>query len=93
MSDRGLQPERTALAWQRTGLAAAVAAVLLVRTGIVQGSAWEIAGGAFAAAVVPLSALAARAVPSTRTRLTLATAAVVASGLCTAVHLLLHYDG
>lgn len=93
MSDRGLQPERTALAWQRTGLSAAVAAVLLVRTGIVQDSGWEIAGGAFAAIVVPLSALAARAVPSARVRLRLTTAAVVAAGVCTAVHLLLHYAG
>lgn len=93
MSDRGLQPERTALAWQRTGLSAAVVAVLLLRTGVVQDSPWEIAGGACAAAVVLLSALVTRSVPVERTRLRLATAAVVATGLCVLVHLLLHYDG
>jgi ABC-type enterobactin transport system permease subunit len=91
--DRGTQPERTALSWQRTGLSAAVVAVLLVRTGIVRGSALAIAGGAFAAVVVLLSVLAAREVPSTRTRLILVTVAVVATGVCVAAHLLAGYDG
>ncbi|GHF60631.1 uncharacterized membrane protein YidH (DUF202 family) [Amycolatopsis bartoniae] len=81
--DRGLQPERTALAWQRTGLSAAVVAVLLLRSGITSGSALELAGGACAAVVVLLSAAAARAVPAPRLRLRLVTAAVLACGLCT----------
>lgn len=81
--DRGLQPERTALAWQRTGLAAAVVAVLLLRTGFVAGSPLRIVAGVCAAAVVVLSGFAARGVPAPRTRLTLVTAAVVGAGVCT----------
>lgn len=91
--DPGLQPERTALAWQRTGLSAAVVAVLLVRGGIVADSPLEIAGGACAAVVVLLSALAARAAPSARTRLLLVTAAVVATGVLVVAHLLVDYEG
>lgn len=91
--DPGLQPERTALAWQRTGLSAAVVAVLLVRSGVVGSSPLEIAGGACAAVVVLLSALAARAVPSVRTRLILVTVAVVATGVFFAAHLLVDYEG
>lgn len=37
-ADRGLQAERTALAWQRTGLAASVASLVALRDGIVTGS-------------------------------------------------------
>lgn len=91
--DRGAQPERTALSWQRTGLSAAAVAVLLVRSGFVHGSALEITGGACAAVVVLLSVLAARNVPSTRMRLILVTVAVVATGVLVAAHLLVDYDG
>jgi uncharacterized membrane protein YidH (DUF202 family) len=36
--DEGLQPERTALAWRRTGLVGAVAAIALARAAITRGS-------------------------------------------------------
>jgi len=36
--DPGLQPERTALAWHRTALSAAVGALLLLRTAVSDGS-------------------------------------------------------
>lgn len=36
--DPGLQPERTALAWQRTGLSAATAALVAFRDGMVTGN-------------------------------------------------------
>ncbi|HVV09450.1 DUF202 domain-containing protein [Amycolatopsis sp.] len=88
--DRGLQPERTALAWQRTSLSAAVLAVLLVRHGIVGHAHLEIAAGALAAALVALSGFAARAVPSTgasRRRLMLAAAVVAGAGVLTTIQL------
>ncbi|KAA9159749.1 DUF202 domain-containing protein [Amycolatopsis acidicola] len=87
----GLQPERTALAWQRTSLSAAVLAVLLLRSGIVDRAPLTIAAGVFAAALVPLSGFAARSVPTTgasRRRLMLATAAAAASGLLAVIGLL-----
>jgi uncharacterized membrane protein YidH (DUF202 family) len=36
--DPGLQPERTSLAWQRTGMAAATAATVMVRIAVVRDS-------------------------------------------------------
>jgi uncharacterized membrane protein YidH (DUF202 family) len=92
MSSGGLQPERTALAWQRTALAAAVLAVLLVRSGVVDDAPLEIAAGICAAAVVVLCGFAARTAPAggvSRLRLILVVTVVVAAGLCTSVQLLL----
>lgn len=53
--DPGLQPERTALAWQRTGLSAGVVAILLLRVGIIHESPLELAAGGLAVAVVVLA--------------------------------------
>lgn len=51
----GLQPERTALAWQRTGLSAAVVAVLLLRAGILRGSPLDVVAAGCAIAVGALA--------------------------------------
>lgn len=49
--DPGLQPERTALAWQRTGLSAGVVAILLLRIGVVHEAPLELVAGGLALAV------------------------------------------
>ncbi|WP_115944334.1 DUF202 domain-containing protein [Amycolatopsis thermalba] len=92
MRDPGLQPERTALAWQRTALAAAVAAVLLLRSGLVRDAPLEIAAAGCAAAVVVLWFVAVRRPPttgSTRRVLGAAAIAVGAAGVLTAVQVVL----
>ncbi|MEV5300384.1 DUF202 domain-containing protein [Amycolatopsis methanolica] len=92
MRDPGLQPERTALAWQRTALAAAVAAVLLLRSGLIRGAPLEVAAAGCAAAVVVLWFIAVRRPPATgsaRHILGAATIAVAAAGLLTAIQVLL----
>jgi hypothetical protein len=70
MSDRGpgLQPERTALAWQRTGLAAAVTAALLLRSGLAHGSAFGLAASGCAFVVSALAWLTGRQARSTAPR-------------------------
>jgi len=89
--DPGLQPERTALAWQRTALAAAVAAVLLLRSGMLRGEPLEAVAGALLV-VVPVVAVTRRrrAVGSPRWMLALTTGAVVLAGLLITVQLLSH---
>lgn len=54
--DPGLQPERTALAWQRTGLSVAVAALVGFRDGVATGSvpAMGLSVVAFSAALLVL---------------------------------------
>ncbi|NDY93806.1 DUF202 domain-containing protein [Ideonella livida] len=46
MSDPGLQPERTALAWQRTAWSMAVAAAVLLKVGAAGGHGPTLAAGA-----------------------------------------------
>jgi uncharacterized membrane protein YidH (DUF202 family) len=45
-ADSGLQPERTALAWSRTGLALLVNALVVLRSGWASGQRWVLALGA-----------------------------------------------
>jgi uncharacterized membrane protein YidH (DUF202 family) len=77
--DPGLQPERTALAWQRTGLA-----TLLVGSGAVAGAVHRGAPLVVVAALVALAVAALTAVPPRRhlgppyARLLRATAATIA---------------
>jgi uncharacterized membrane protein YidH (DUF202 family) len=58
---RGCQPERTTLAWQRTALSSAVAAVLLLRAGLSEGAVLETLAGLCLAVLVALAAVAVRA--------------------------------
>jgi hypothetical protein len=81
VSDSGLQPERTTLSWQRTGLSAAVAAALLLRAGFV------LAGGC-AAVVMLVAWLTARHPGASRPRLLLVASAVFATTALAALRLL-----
>jgi uncharacterized membrane protein YidH (DUF202 family) len=83
---RGSQPERTALAWQRTALSSAVVAILLLRAGLSEGAVLETLAGLCLVALVVLAAVAARAPGwvGRRGGLLLAAAGLVASaGLLT----------
>ncbi|MEV6825141.1 DUF202 domain-containing protein [Amycolatopsis sp. NPDC051102] len=90
MTDPGLQPERTALAWQRTGLTAAVAGVLLLRTGVQTGSVVATVAGCSATGVLLLAWHAARRRDRLRTRRILAATALTTglAGALTAAHVL-----
>jgi uncharacterized protein DUF202 len=78
---RGSQPERTALAWQRTALSSAVVAMLLLRAGLSEGGVLETLAGLCLAALVVLAAVAVRAPGGLggRGRLLLGAAALVGS--------------
>ncbi|MEV6900348.1 DUF202 domain-containing protein [Amycolatopsis sp. NPDC051372] len=87
MSDRGLQPERTALAWQRTGLSAAVVAALLLRTGFAAGSVLDLVAGGCAVVVVAVAWLTGRRPGGRRWRLQVAAIAACVTALLVTVRL------
>lgn len=66
--DRGLQPERTGLAWRRTALAQAVVAVLLVRLALTRGTAGLLAAAAVLIGWVVVFAVAYRRMGAPRRR-------------------------
>ncbi|MFI5720367.1 DUF202 domain-containing protein [Nocardia sp. NPDC051750] len=85
----GLQPERTALAWRRTLLAATVVFVLLIRSAVVSPSPTTLAG--LGAALVVLGSLAATARlrrhrylrdPADPRPIPVSAAAAVCAGIC-----------
>ena len=90
MRDPGLQPERTALAWRRTGLSATVTAVLLLRNGIGRAAPLDLAAAAAAMLVAALSWVAGgRPAPGRSRPMVFAVAsAACATGLLAAAQLL-----
>lgn len=89
--DPGLQPERTALAWQRTALSAAVVSLLLVRAGVTGDAPLEIAAGILTAVVVVPAAVPEPDPPATtasRRRILAVACAVGGAGLLLAVQIL-----
>jgi len=85
-----LQPERTALAWRRTALSAAVTAVLLLRMGIGHLLPLDLAAAAGAMLVAALSWAAGGRPARGRSRRMLfaVTSAACVTGLFTAAQLL-----
>jgi uncharacterized membrane protein YidH (DUF202 family) len=89
--DPGLQPERTALAWNRTALGSAVVGACLLRCGVRCGLPLEVAAGLCAAAVAVLAGVAVR-VPRnaavSRNVLCCLAAGIVLAGLLMAAQLI-----
>ena len=63
-ADDGAAVERTALAWQRTGLAVVVASVAVLRLAVVRGAASGVVAAVLAALVSATVLVRVRAVPA-----------------------------
>lgn len=96
--DRGLQPQRTALAWNRTTLALAINALLVLRAGLragdqallALGALVGIAAGAIAVAAVRRRRQLAQGVHAPATGLIGSTAVAVVLAACGGLWAMLH---
>jgi uncharacterized membrane protein YidH (DUF202 family) len=90
MIDRGVQAERTALAWHRTALSACVATIVVVRYGVVSHAPIELVAAALLgiAAAISLAASACRPCSGSLWRMRVVAALVGASAVLPGLHLL-----
>jgi Domain of unknown function (DUF202) len=90
MIDRGIQAERTALAWHRTALSAVVATLVVLRYGVVSHAPIEVVAAAFLATAAAISLAVPPRSPNSESlwRIRAVAVLVAASALLPAVHLL-----